>query len=76
MERWFINTTGSLTGREYWMGVEHAAGSRYRWFLLDGTYIGNGEPNNGDPYYAHWWVALRAPRRASGQMGALMATTQ
>ncbi len=57
VERWFVNTTGSIgraVGSSYFIGAEHASGARYRWFLVDGTYIGTGEPNNGDPYYAHW----------------------
>jgi hypothetical protein len=56
VEQYFVNTTNVLAGVHSWIGVELGSGSRYRWFLADGTYVGEGHPYNGGAgaMYAHW----------------------
>ena len=53
VELYFWNVTKVMTATtNYYIGLEPAGAG---WYLLDGSYAGNGFPNNGATgTYAHW----------------------
>ncbi len=49
-EDWFVRGPAALPSSGAFIGVEL---SGQKWFLADGTAIGDGSPSNSNPY-AHW----------------------